>query len=90
MAIADVIAQLQARVQVKDKALVLQAVQNAHDNLCLSYGLDLTNLQSGMRDAAGNPLTVGQALNQLGAIVTPARVQAAVLAALQNAVSGIQ
>jgi hypothetical protein len=90
MAISDVITQLTTKVKAKDQVIVLQIVQNAHDNLCLSYGLDLTNLASGLKDAAGNPVTVGQALNQLGAVVTPARVQAAVLAALQNAVAGIQ
>jgi hypothetical protein len=89
MAIADVIAQLTAKVQAKDAATVTQILQNCHDNLCLAYGLDLTATASGMFDKNGNPLTIGQALTIIGQVAAPLRLQAAVLATLQNAVNAV-
>ena len=89
MAVSDVIQQLTTKVKAKDQAVVQQVVQNAHDNLCLAYGLDLSALPSGLFDSGGNSVTVSQALSTIGTAVVPARINAAVLATLQNAVSGV-
>lgn len=89
MAIADVIAQLTAKVRAKDQALVVQAAQSALEQLCLAYSLDLTTTPSGLFDGAGNPQTIKQAMTTIAQTVAPLRVQQAVLATLQDAVSDV-